>query len=82
MRAALPVFPTLVLTALMSTAQLFAILLGLLRLPDIDLFYLDALLSARLGIALVALGPMAVAIVDGARNDLLHRLDHWPATTT
>ncbi|SFU78280.1 diguanylate cyclase (GGDEF) domain-containing protein [Methylobacterium sp. 174MFSha1.1] len=71
-----PVFPTLVLTALMSTAQLFAIVLGLLRLPDIDLLYLDALLSARLGIALVALGPMAVAIVNGARNDLLHRLDH------
>jgi diguanylate cyclase (GGDEF)-like protein len=71
-----PVFPTLVLTALMSTAQLFAIALGLLRLPDIDLLYINAILSARLGIALVALGPMAVAIVNGARNDLLHRLDH------
>ncbi|MGX7704628.1 diguanylate cyclase [Methylobacterium sp. Gmos1] len=71
-----PVFPTLVLTALMSTAQLFAIALGLLRLPDIDLLYINAILSARLGIALVALGPMAVAIVNGVRNDLLHRLDH------
>jgi diguanylate cyclase (GGDEF)-like protein len=70
------VFPTLALTALLSIAELFAIALGLLRLPDIDLLYINAVLSARLGIALVALGPMAVAIVNGARNDLLHRLDH------
>ncbi len=71
-----PVFPTMVLTALLSTAQLFAIALGLLRLPDINLLYINAMLSARLGIALVALGPMAVAIVNAARNDLLRRLDH------
>ncbi|MGE7414737.1 diguanylate cyclase [Methylobacterium tarhaniae] len=70
------VFPTMVLTALLSTAQLFAIALGLMRLPDIDLLYINSMLSARLGIALVALGPMAVAIVNAARNDLLQRLDH------
>ncbi len=69
-------FPTLVLTASMSTVQLFAIALGLMRLPDIDLHYINAIMSARLGIALVALGPMAVAIVNGARNDLLRRLDY------
>ncbi len=47
-----------------------------MRVPDIDLHYINAMMSTRLGIALVALGPMAVAIVNAARNDLLHRLDH------
>lgn len=70
------VFTTLVLTALLSIAELFAIALGVMRLPDANLVYVNAFLSARLGIALVALGPMAVAIVNGARDDLLRRLDH------
>ncbi len=70
------VFPTLVLTALLSVAQLFAIAAGLMALPEGNLLYIDSTQSARLGIALVALGPMAVAIVNGARNDLLRRLDH------
>ena len=71
-----PVFPTLVLTASISVVQLFAIAVGLLRLPDSNFLYINSVMSARLGIALVALGPMAVAIVNGARNDLLRRLDH------
>lgn len=71
-----PVFPTMVLTALLSAAQIFAIALGLLQVPDIDLHYINAMMSTRFGIALVALGPMAVAIVNAARNDLLRRLDH------
>ncbi len=70
------VFPTLVLTALLSIAQLFSIALGLMQLPNANLVYIDSVRSARLGIALVALGPMAVAVVNGARNDLLRRLEH------
>jgi diguanylate cyclase (GGDEF)-like protein len=71
-----PVFPTLVLTALLSIAQLFFIAIGVMHLPESNLSSIDAVQSARLGIALVALGPMAVAVVDAARNDLLRQLDH------
>ena len=71
-----PVFPTLVLTALLSIAQLYFIAIGVMRLPESNLLSIDAVQSARLGIALVALGPMAVAVVNAARNDLLRQLDH------
>lgn len=70
------VFPTLALTALLSVTQLFSIATNLMVLPDGPLLYMNSVQSARLGIALIALGPMAVAIVNGARNDLLRRLDH------
>ncbi|SFE30346.1 GGDEF domain-containing protein [Paracidovorax wautersii] len=70
------VFPTLALTALLSVIQLFSIAASLMVLPEGKLLYMNSVQSARLGIALIALGPMAVAIVNGARNDLLRRLDH------
>ncbi len=70
------VFPTLALTALLSVIQLFSIAASLMVLPEGQLLYMNSVQSARLGIALIALGPMAVAIVNGARNDLLRRLDH------
>ncbi len=70
------VFPTLALTALLSVIQLFSIAASVMVLPEGKLLYMNSLQSARLGIALIALGPMAVAIVNGARNDLLRRLDY------
>ncbi|UJJ30404.1 GGDEF domain-containing protein [Halopseudomonas maritima] len=38
--------------------------------------YLDALFSTRLGIALIALGPLTVGCVNTARNDLLQRYQY------
>ncbi|SDS41297.1 diguanylate cyclase (GGDEF) domain-containing protein [Halopseudomonas sabulinigri] len=37
---------------------------------------LDVIISARLGIALVALGPLTVACINSARNELLQRFEY------
>ncbi len=76
------VFPTLALTALLSVTQLFSIATNLMVLPDGPLLYMNSVQSARLGIALIALGPMAVAIVNGARATICCAgWTTWPATT-
>jgi len=70
------VFPTAVMTFLLSVWEMIAISSGILQFP-LSGDYLMGLMSIRLAIALIALGPLAVAITNEARNELLkqmHRL--------
>lgn len=68
-----PLFPTVVLTMLVSIWHLVAVSLGFFT-PEIA--HLDApTMSGRLGIMLLALGPLTVASINAARSDLLKRLE-------
>ena len=66
---------TVVLTALASLVMMSSISVTLQGLEQSDA-HMDAIISIRLGIALVALGPLTVACVNGARNELLQRFEY------
>lgn len=63
------------LTALASLVMMSSISVTLQGLEQSDA-HMDAIISIRLGIALVALGPLTVACVNGARNELLQRFEY------
>lgn len=66
------------LTAMLSSATSIAMMLligGTAQHADISDDYIDILISSRLGIALIALGPLAVGCVNSARNQLLARME-------
>lgn len=66
------------LTAVLSSATSIAmmVMIGGTGVGDeVSGHYLDELISTRLGIALIALGPLAVGCVNGARNEVLARLE-------
>ncbi|CAA0096432.1 Uncharacterised protein [Starkeya nomas] len=68
-----PLFPTVMLTMLVSIWHLIAVSLGLFTH---DVAGLDApTMSGRLAIMLLALGPLIVASINAARQDLLKRLE-------
>jgi diguanylate cyclase (GGDEF)-like protein len=68
-------FSTAVLTLIFSCWTMSAIALGyIVDEPMFDTEY--ALMSIRIGIALMALAPITVASVMAARNELLQRLQH------
>lgn len=68
----LPVFPTVMLTMLVSIWHLIAITLGIFAYNQgID----GATMSDRLGIMLLALGPLTVASTNAARTALLRQLE-------
>lgn len=66
------------LTAVLSSAASIAMMLmigGTGANEPVSGHYIDELISTRLGIALIALGPLAVGCVNGARNEVLARLE-------
>jgi diguanylate cyclase (GGDEF)-like protein len=66
-------FPTAVLTSLLSVWEIIAIAAGLLPFsPGED--QIMGMMSIRLAIALIALGPIAVSSTNEARNELLKQL--------
>ncbi|BCP54207.1 diguanylate cyclase [Kaistia sp. 32K] len=68
-------FPMSIIVMLSSLAMLSAEVAGLLFLPtSLDVF--DRSTSFRLGITLVALGPLTVTTITVAQRRLLKRLDH------
>lgn len=68
-----PLFATVLLTMLVSVWHLVAVSLGLFT-PETA--HLDGpTVSGRLGIMLLALGPLTVASINAARNALLQRLE-------
>ncbi len=68
-------FATALITLLVCSWQMIAIVGGFILFPMAG-DMMEASLSVRLGIALVALGPLTVASVNAARNDLLASLNH------
>lgn len=66
-------FTTVLLTFAFCVWQIAAASLNILPLP-IASDVVTSLVSMRLGIALLALGPLTVASVNAARNDVLYRL--------
>jgi diguanylate cyclase (GGDEF)-like protein len=68
-----PLFPTAVITFLLSVWEMIAISAGILPFPFVG-DQLMGLMSIRLAIALIALGPIAVSITNEARNELLTQL--------
>lgn len=72
-----PVLPTAVLSLLTAAGALVWIDEGRLKLNYDDL-PADAALSAQVGLALVAMGPIAVASVLDSRNDMVRSLQ-WTA---
>lgn len=70
-----PVFPTAVITMLLCAWLLIAAAMGTLALPPMT-DSLASLTSFRLGVALSALGPLTVAAINSARNDLLAKLSY------
>ena len=68
-------FPTAVLTFVFSAWTMVAIALGhIIDVHELDTQY--ALMSVRIGVALMALAPLTVASVMAARNELLNELRH------
>jgi len=65
-------FPTTLAVLFFSCWQVLVISQGM---PVPQTGGLGSVVSTRLGVALVALGPLAVASVNAARNDLLKRLE-------
>lgn len=63
---------TAMLCLLVGIVECFAASRGLSQAPD----RLAQLVSLRIGLTLMSLGPLAVACAQGARNELLRRLDH------
>lgn len=80
---AYPVFPTAVLTFCCSLFALLVIFDGHFSLHTVNTDE-TALISIRLGIAVVALSPIMLAIITNNRNELLNRLrfmsSHDPLT--
>ncbi len=66
-------YTTIVLTLMLSVWQIIAASLELLQMPT-GASFLDDTVSLRLGIALMALGPLTAASVSAARNQLVQRL--------
>lgn len=66
-------FSTALLTLLLSMWTMIAISTGVLAVPLSD-DLMHSIISVRLGITLLALGPMTVASVNAARNELLRSL--------
>mgnify|MGYP003632994117 CR=1 FL=1 len=66
---------TVFLTAATSLVMMLSISGEVLGLDEAG-HNLDTVISARLGIALVALGPLTVACVNSARNELLQRFEY------
>lgn len=70
-----PVALTACLSSLTSLL-LMSLISGALPGEEVSHAYLDALFSTRLGIALIALGPLTVGCVNSARNELLRRYQY------
>lgn len=68
-------FATAILTLCFGVAQLAAVALGLIPIYTAGDAMMDTV-SIRLAIALISLGPLAVASINCARNELLRRLQH------
>jgi diguanylate cyclase (GGDEF)-like protein len=68
-------FATAFLTMLLCAWLMLAVSGGLLRLP-MAADAMQSVSSLRLGIALIALGPLTVASINAARNDVLAKLMH------
>lgn len=68
-------FLTALVTFLVCSWQMIATAGGIVTFPGYD-DILQTTMSVRLGIALVALGPLTVASVNAARNELLINLQH------
>lgn len=67
------VFSTAVLTMALCAGMLIAISSGILSLP-MSTDAIESTSSLRLGVALLALGPLTIASINGARNALMQRL--------
>lgn len=67
------IYTTILLTLIVSVWHIIAASIGVLQLP-VAANFLDDTVSLRLGIALMALGPLSVASVSALKNDLLSRL--------
>jgi len=69
------VFATAVISLLFCSALLMGVSAGLVVVPMAgDL--LSSMSSFRLGVAIISLGPLTVASVDAARNELVTKLSH------
>lgn len=66
---------TVVLTSVTSLVMMSTVRIDLQGVMQSEA-HLDAIISVRLGIALVALGPLTVACVNSARNELLERFEY------
>lgn len=69
------VFATAVLTMVMGGWLLVAVSTGAVQIPAVADFF-SASTSVRLGVALLALGPLTVASINSARTELLARLTY------
>lgn len=69
------IFTTAVVTALLCSGLLVSTATGLLALPMTGDF-LNSTNSIRLGIALIAVGPLTVSAINRAREDLMAQLSH------
>lgn len=69
------VFTTAVLTMVMGGWLLVAVSTGAVQIPAVADFF-SASTSVRLGVALLALGPLTVASINSARTELLARLTY------
>lgn len=68
-------FGTVLLTLAVSVCILIAVSVGVLDAPTSSA-YIDSTLSVRLGVIFLALGPLTVASINVARNELLRTLDY------
>jgi diguanylate cyclase (GGDEF)-like protein len=68
------VFSTVLLSATYSVWKMSAFAMGAIAI-DPGVNFDDTMASVRLGIALLTLGPLAVASINAAREDLLETLD-------
>ncbi|XZG69710.1 diguanylate cyclase [Chitinibacteraceae bacterium HSL-7] len=71
-----PVFHTALLTLIYSYWGLGAVSQGWLAVSQIEMASRPMLMSVRIGLALVALGPLTVASVLAVRNALQRQLEH------
>ncbi len=71
-----PVFPTALMIMVVGIWEMLAISTGLVSMQDQhQVVQMDAIISIRLGIALMALAPLAVSIINTSRIELIARLD-------
>lgn len=68
-------FFTVVLTLLVCIAKMIDVSVGTPALP-IPTSFIDTTMSLRFGITLLALGPLTVASINLARDELLRKLDY------
>ncbi|MEC5128346.1 diguanylate cyclase [Verrucomicrobiales bacterium BCK34] len=66
-------FSSVLLTMLLCSWLLITISAGIMHVP-LDDDFMHSMTSLRLGVTLLALGPLAVASINRARNDLLEKL--------